>query len=120
MLIKFILTLVMATITVSAGSLVWPRVTKIPEPPMLRQVHDIVIQTDIGRQANNVLGADTAVSQPINVQTVITNATNAIVSGVEDKAQQIVIDQAVKQILNQLDKLPQDQKQEIKDQLCKP
>lgn len=119
-MIKFIFALLAAGITVSAGSLLWPRLTQKPEPPALKQIRDVVVSTDIGKQTANILGVESDNPAPIDPQLVIKNAAATIIAGVEDKAQQIVIQQAVNQIVNQLDRLPVTQKEDIINALCKP
>jgi len=121
MLGKFIVTLIVSLVTVAGGSLAWPRFTPAPRPPALQQVHDYVLTTDLGKQVAAVLGVEEGKAvEPLNPQKIVSGAVGSVMGAVESRTQQIIIQQAVNQLINQLGKLPSSEQQEIREQLCKP
>ncbi len=121
MLLKFVIVLLTTGLTFAAGSLLWPRLTKQPAPPLVEETKQAILQTSLGQEAAEILGVrDQENIQPINPAAVVQNAISTVTQALEQRATQIVIQQAVTQLQNQLDKLSPEQKQEIQDQLCKP
>lgn len=117
--IQFLFVSLGATIAISIASLLWPKVTSKPSPTVLTQVRHMVVRTPIGHQAADVLGVtDEGQTQPVNVGELAVSAGNAIVSHIEESATQAVASQVVKQVLRQIDKLPENQKLELQQQLC--
>lgn len=119
LVVQLVLAVVVFGVTVSGGSLVWPKVTRAPRPQLLQQVHDSVIKTPAGAQAAQVLGVtdDTNV-QPINLGTVANTAWNGIKKGVEKRAQTILVSQVTTQLTGQYEKLPKDQQKQLQDIIC--
>lgn len=108
-------------IAVSVISLAWPKLTKEVRPAPLQQVHDTVLGTKVGQQAATALGVtDEASVTPINPGQVLGSVVTTIVTTVEKRTQEVIVENAVKQLTNQFDQLPQDQKQQIQTVICKP
>lgn len=113
--------LVTTGLTFAAGSLLWPRITRQPAPPIVNETKQAILRTSLGQEAAEILGVkDQENIQPINPAVVVQSALTTVTKSLEDRATQIVIQQAVSQLQNQLDKLPPAQKQEIQAQLCIP
>lgn len=117
--LQFLLASIGATIAISLVSLLWPKVTTNPSPAVLTQVRNVVVQTPLGKQAADVLGvSDSQSSGPINVKDWAVSEGNAIVSNIAESASQVVVSQVVKQMIGQIDKLPDNQKVELRQILC--
>ncbi len=118
---KFVLVALAGVLTIGGGSLLWPKLTRQSRPAPLQQVHDIVIKTDLGKQAASVLGVtDEAAVTPINVSSLAGSVTSSVISAVQERTQEVVVRQAVNQLVKQFDQLNPQQKQEIKEAICKP
>jgi hypothetical protein len=106
-------------VTLSGGSLVWPKVTRTPRPQLLQQVHDTVIKTPVGNQAASVLGVtDDKNVQPVNLGNLANNAWNGIKNAVQKRAQTIIMSQVTTQLMNQYEKLPKDQQKTLQEIIC--
>lgn len=117
--VQFVLALTIFGVTVSGGSLLWPRLTKAPRPEALQKVHDIVLKTPQGEQAAQVLGVtDDKSVQPIDLGQVANNAWKGVKSAVAKRAQTILVSQVTQQLNNQYQKLPKDQQQELRQIIC--
>ncbi len=121
MIFQFFVALLGTGVVVSATSLLWPKFTTQPRPAQLTQVREIVMQTPIGQQAAMVLGvADEGSVEPLNVSSLAGTLTQQAGSVVTEKIAQEITNRAVSQIISQIDKLPQDQKQILEQAICKP
>jgi len=106
-------------VTLSGGSLVWPRVTSAPRPQLLQEVHDTVVKTPQGALAARVLGVtDDKTVQPINLGNLANTAWNGIKNAVEKRAQTVVMSQVTQQLNNQYQKLPKDQQKTLQGIIC--
>ena len=119
-MIKFIFVLIMSGAVLSVASIAWPRLTSQPRPVPLEQVHTIVSGTQIGQSVAQVLGVTTPAVQPIDPKQIFQSAVQTVVTTVERRTQEVVVENAVKQLNNQFDQLPQEQKQQIQSIICKP
>lgn len=118
---KFIIVGLGSGVLVSIASLVWPRLTVQPRPAPLEKVREIVIQTEIGKNAAEILGVASPSSVTrINPSQIARTAVESVVTTVEKRAQEVVVENAVKQLSNQFNGLPQEQKQQIQSVICKP
>jgi hypothetical protein len=120
---ELVVQLVLATlvfgVTLSGGSLVWPRVTSAPRPQLLQEVHDRVIKTPVGSQAAAVLGVtDDKSVQPINLGSIANNAWTGIKNAAQKRAQTIVMSQVTAQLTSQYEKLPKDQQKTLQEIIC--
>lgn len=121
LVVQLFLAVAVFGVTLSGGSLVWPRVTSAPRPQLLQQVHDSVIKTPIGSQAAQVLGvSDETKVEPVNLSNVAGSIGNSIKSAVQKRAQTIIMAQVTQQLTNQYEKLPQDQKNQLQQIVCSP
>lgn len=121
LVVQLMLAVAVFGVTISGGSLVWPRVTSSPRPKLLQEVHDTVIKTPVGAQAAQVLGVSTDQNvQPINLGQIAGNIGNAIKTAAQNRAQTIVTAQIVGQLSNGYEKLPKDQQQQLQQIICKP
>jgi len=119
LVVQLFLAVVVFGVTLSGGSLVWPRVTSAPRPQLLQQVHDTVVKTPIGSQAAQVLGVtDDKTVQPINLGQVANTAWNGIKNAAQKRAQTILISQVTAQLMNQYEKLPRDQQKTLQEIIC--
>jgi hypothetical protein len=121
---ELVVQLVLATlvfgVTLSGGSLVWPRVTSAPRPQLLQQVHDTVIKTQVGNHAAQVLGVtDDKKVAPINLGNLANDAWNGIKNVAQKRAQTIIMSQVTTQLMNQYEKLPKDQQKTLQEIICK-
>lgn len=120
LVVQLFLAVAVFGVTLSGGSLVWPRLTNTPRPQLLQQVHDSVIKTPAGAQAAQVLGvSDDRTIQPINLGQVVGNIGNAIKTAAQKRAQTIITAQIVGQLSNGYEKLPKDQQQQLQEIICK-
>lgn len=118
---QLVLAVAVFGVTLSGGSLVWPRVTSQPRPQLLQEVHDAVIKTSTGEQAAQVLGVSTDQNvQPVNLGQIAGTIGNAIKSAAQKRAQTIITAQIVGQLSNGYDKLPKDQQTALQQIICKP
>lgn len=121
MIFKFIIVLLIAFVSVGSASILWPKFTNRPVPKPLNDVRERIIQTDIGKTAEDILGVSReAESEPINVASVASSLVQTAITTVERQAQRIVIQQTVEQLKKQLDTLPPEEKKDIQDIFCKP
>lgn len=119
LVVQLVLAVAVFGITVSGGSLVWPKVTRAPRPQLLQQVHDSVIKTPAGAQAAQVLGVtDDKNVQPINLGSVANTAWNGIKNAAQKRAQTILVSQVTTQLTSQYEKLPKDQQKQLQDIIC--
>lgn len=117
--LQFLISSIGATVVISLTSLLWPKFTTKPSPPVLTQVRKVVEQTPLGRQAADVLGvSDSQETAPVNVKEWAVAQGNAIVSNIEDSASRAVVSSVVRQMVGQIDKLPNDQKLQLQQILC--
>ncbi len=120
-MIKFILVAAVSGVMVGLVSLLWPRFTAKSRPAPLEKVHDVVLGTQIGQQAAETLGVSSpSAVTPINPQQIVQSVVQSVVTTIERRTQEVVITNAVKQLSGQFDQLPQDQKQQIQQIICKP
>ncbi|MCX6791978.1 MAG: hypothetical protein NT149_02990 [Candidatus Gottesmanbacteria bacterium] len=119
LVVQLFLAVVVFGVTLSGGSLVWPKVTHAPRPQLLQEVHDTVVKTPIGSQAAQVLGVtDDKNVQPINLGEIANNAWSGIKNEAQKRAQIILMSQVTAQLTNQYDKLPKDQQKTLQEIIC--
>jgi hypothetical protein len=121
LVVQLVLAVAVFGVTLSGGSLVWPRVTSAPRPQLLQQVHDSVIKTPVGSQAAQVLGVtDEQNVEPINLGQVAGNIAGSIKTAAQKRVQTIIMSQVTQQLTSQYEKLPKDKQQELQQIICKP
>jgi hypothetical protein len=120
MIFKFIVSLVTALVVITGVSLVWPKLTHGPLPGPLSQVRDIVLTTDIGKQAAQTLGVQNEASAtPVTIGTVAGAAISSMAANVQEQAANAVTREIILQIVKKIETLAPDQQQVIHDQMCK-
>lgn len=118
-LFQFILTLVSSVAVISGASLVWPLVTHAPSPEPLAKVREMVLQTDVGRQAAQTLGvSDMTNVEPINVSSVASDVVSNVVSTASQKVQDAATREIIIQVVKKIETLQPDQQEEIKKVIC--
>lgn len=121
LVVQLVLAVVVFGVTLSGGSLVWPKVTHAPRPQLLQQVHDSVVQTPAGAQAAQILGVtDDKNVEPINLGTIANNAWSGIKNAAQKRAQTILMSQVTAQLMSQYKKLPRDQQKTLQEIICHP
>jgi hypothetical protein len=119
-IIQFIIAVMVATTSLAGGSLAWPRLTTQTRPKLLQEVHDVVMKTQAGKQAANVLGVSDETSvEPINIGQILGSAIEGVKMSVQNRVQTIIVGNAVNQLRAQFDKMPENQKEQIQQILCK-
>ena len=119
LVVQLFLAVVVFGVTLSGGSLVWPKVTNVPRPQLLQQVHDSVVKTPQGAAVAQVLGvADDKNVQPINLGNIANDAWNGIKNAAQKRATTIVMSQVTSQLNSQYQKLPRDQQQALQEIIC--
>ncbi|MFH0749343.1 MAG: hypothetical protein V1917_00315 [Candidatus Gottesmanbacteria bacterium] len=118
-LFQFILTLATSVAVISGASLVWPKLTSKPIPEPLTKVREIVLQTDIGKQAAQTLGvSDTSLIEPINVSSVASEVVSNVVSNASQKVQDAATKEIIIQVVKKIESLHPEQQEEIKKVIC--
>lgn len=119
LVVQLVLAALVFGVTLSGGSLVWPKVTRAPRPHLLQEVHDSVIKTPVGNQAAAVLGVtDDKNVQPINLGDIATNAWTGVKTAAQNRVQTIIMSQVTAQLTSQYEKLPRDQQKTLQDIVC--
>ncbi len=119
LVVQLVLAALVFGVTLSGGSLVWPRVTSAPRPQLLQQVHDTVIKTPAGNQVAQVLGVtDDKSVQPVNLGQAANNAWNGIKNAAQKRVQTIIMSQVTAQLTSQYGKLPKDQQKTLQEIIC--
>lgn len=120
-MVKFIVVLVIAFFIAGFVSIAWPYITTAPRPAPLTALYSVVSQTPLGENTARVLGASTNGSTtPINISTVGKSVTSSVVAAAQHKAQEIITTHAVRELTKQFQTLPDDQKKQIQEVICKP
>ncbi len=111
-----------ATGVVMVGtSLLWPRFTNQKRPEVLQAVHDTTLSTGVGKEAAKVLGVDNEETiKPLSVNQLAASVSGAFIAIVAEKTKEIVATQVSTQIVNQYMQLPQPQKTQVQELICKP
>ena len=121
LLIQLALAVGVFGVTLSGGSLVWPKITSAPRPQLLQEVRDSVIHTAPGAVVAQVLGVtDDKTVQPVDMNALVNSAWRGIETIAQKRATTIVMSQITQQLNNQYKKLPTDQQQALRDIICKP
>lgn len=108
MLFQFIGAMIGTGVMVSLASLVWPKITNQPRPELLTRVHDVVVETPLGKNIEGVLG-----EQTVNMSEIVSSAANTAVTSVTKSAKQSVI-------LKMFESLSEDEQEEFRAQICTP
>jgi hypothetical protein len=121
MIPQFIVAFLLASVVLIGGSLLWPKFMKGDRPPVLQAVHDKVIETDAGRKAEEVLGTYTIPNDiPQAVSSVSSQVATEVGSTVQKKVEEVVTTRIIEEVVKRFETLPTQQKEEVKNIICKP
>jgi hypothetical protein len=120
-MIKYILVALITIAGISVLSIVWPRFFKQDRPELLKQVYNLVRSTPAGNQVNDVLGVTDQIEVvPTDFKTYSLNLLSQVTNSVENQAQNLIVKQALLQLVNQYQKLTEDQKKQVQQLICQP
>ena len=120
-LIQYAAAAIGSAIVISIASLVWPKVTAQPRPKQLTQVREIVMKTQVGQNAAQVLGVtDEASVKPMSVGQFVQEQANVVVTNVADSAQHAVTSQVLLQLAKKFNELPKNEQEQFKSLICVP
>ena len=120
-LFQFIGAALGAGVMLSLTSLIWPRVTIDPRPPVLTKVHDVVLQTEVGKNAAMVLGvSDESQVHPVSLPLLVQEGATAALDGVVTTVQHNATSKLMESLAKQFEKLPADEKAAFRAEICQP
>jgi len=119
MVTRYFLVVLGTSVAVAGASLLWPKVTSRPRPETLGKVHDLVIKTDLGQRAAQILGVEDESVEPVNVVSVASQFASTAIAGVVEKVQEAAVSQAMSALVNQYEQLPSEQKKELEQLICR-
>jgi len=119
MIPQFIGAFLVATVTMIAGSFVWPMVSKQARPPILEAVHEKALETDAGKKVEKVLGVYTGVGLNETVSSVSSQVVTQVGNTVQQKAEEIVTQRLIDELLKRFDTLSEKEKEQVKTTVCK-
>lgn len=121
MILKFIGAFVLASVVMIGGSLVWPKLMKGERPPVLQAVYEKVIETDMGKKAEDVLGT---YNIPQDVPQAVSSASTQVASQVgvvvQKKVEEAVTSRIIDEFVKRYDTLPASDQEDIKNAICQP
>jgi hypothetical protein len=121
LVVNLIITLAVVVASLATGSLAWPRFTTQERPKLLQEVHDVALKTPIGREAASVLGVtDESQVEPFNFGSIIYSIVDSARAAAQNRAQTVIVGNAVNQLKGQFDQLSSDQKDLIRQAICQP
>lgn len=116
---SFIIALAVAATSLAGGSLVWPRLTTNERPKLLQEVHDVVIKTQQGQEAAQVLGvSDEKNVKPIQIGQVVGGVVGGVTSALQNRARDVIVGNAVNQLRSEYDKMPKNEKDAVQQIFC--
>jgi len=118
---KYIFALVGFGIVISAMIISWNRFTDKPRPDVLEDLNNFLRNTQFGINIAQVLGAtDETAIEKIDIRKSADEIYNALRFQAEERAKNIIITQAVRQLYSQFNNLSGDQRSQIRDLICEP
>lgn len=121
MIIRFFLAFIIASSAVTGISLLWPKFTSRRRPEPLQKVRDVIMETHLGKEAAQTLGVtDEKNVEPIQVSSVAATVVSNVNAVVRQKTEEIVTQQIVNQIVRQLEALPEEKRDKVREAVCKP
>jgi hypothetical protein len=119
MIPQFIGAFLVASVTMIAGSFVWPMVSKEARPPILEAVHDKVVETEAGRKVEQTLIAYTTTDLNQTVSSVSSQVVTQVGGIVQQKAEELVTERFIDEFLKRFDSLSPAEKDQVKAVICK-
>lgn len=117
--IAFTFATMVGTSAVVLASLLLPKFTAKPQHPVLKEVRGMVLGTQAGQSAAELLGVADGSREPLNLSDTVSSITGVVTSSIEQKAQQIVSDQVAAQVVKQYEQLPAPQQDRVTEMICK-
>lgn len=119
LVMRFVVSVVFTMGVASAVSIGWPRFTAHPRPVPLEYVYHRVKHTPLAGQLAQTLGVHLdGATEPIQFASVAGQVAGATRSTVEERARSFVAQTALKQLANQIDHLPPDQRAQLEAYIC--
>ena len=100
--------------------MLWPVIMKTDRPPVLQAVRDQVVETEIGRRVEDVLGTYTTDNIPQTVSSASSQIANQVGTAVQEKAEEIVTHRIIEEVVKRFETLPEKDKEEVQSVICKP
>lgn len=119
-IIRYLGIFALAGIVVIGISLLWSKFTTRSRPESLGAVREEVLKTQTGQDLANMLGVSDDSQKPINVPALSASIASSMSNAVTQKAQEVVTTQIIERLSKQYDGLPDNQKQELREFICKP
>lgn len=99
----------------------WPVIMKSERPPILQAVRDKVVETDVGRNAETILGAYTIPKDvPQAVSSVSSQVASQVQTAVQKKVEDVVTEKIIEEVVKRFETLSPQDKEEVKAAICKP
>lgn len=110
-----------ASVVVVTLSLLWPKITRDPQPEPLRNVRDVVMETEAGQNLANVLGViQDGSTEPVSLQGLAASAAQAVVSSVVTHTQQTVATKLLESLGQKFNELPVAEQERFRTMICQP
>lgn len=97
------------------SSFVWPKLTGTPRPPLLEEVHTKLLETDMGKQTEAVLGTS---DEPIDLASESSKLIQTVGGEVQKKSEELIKMRIVDELLKRFDSLTPEQQKEVQEKIC--
>lgn len=115
-MVKFLSVAGILAIVVISITMLWPRFSPFPRPLPLAKLHEIILKTQPGQQAANVLGvSDDATVSIISPQVILSQVSSAVRTRISN----VVITHAVRAITKRFKDLPPQTQEKVLEELAK-
>jgi len=119
--LQFIGAAIGASLVVIVSSLLWPRITSQPRPESLSKVHDVVLETEAGKNLANTLGVtDENTIKPVSLPSLAASAAQSVVSTVVTNTQNTITTRVIESLSKQFDQLPSTDQEKFRQLICTP
>lgn len=119
MLVRYLITGILAAVATVGAAIFWYRVTDRPRPAALDKVHEIVVNTTAGRQLSEILGiTDTPAEAPVNLASAGATLVGSVAGAVKERVTEAATTTIVRELLRQYNRLPGSQQEVIKETVC--
>lgn len=117
MIQQFIGSFIVSSILLVGGSLVWPVVMKKERPAVLQAVRDTVVETEIGKQAEDVLGTYT---DPKQISSMSSQVITQMQASVQHTVEDTVTTKVIEEVIKRFETLPIEKQEEMRAVICQP
>lgn len=118
--VRFVFTLAVAVLIITAVSVAWPKFTDQKRPQALEYTYQTLGKSPLGLQIARTLHISEAPTEPVNVASVAGIIIDNAVTAIEKRAQTVIVTHAVTQLMGQFNKLDETQRSEIRTLICNP